>query len=96
MVATHTAVPQSQVKLPNPSTKIYKCLLVVYAAYPGTILTQDVMTRAELNSKETAALMVLLMARGLVSRLEERRGLAGGSVWILTKTALNLIERKES
>lgn len=85
------AVPQREARLPAQDTKIYRCLLAVASCWPSTTLTQDIACSASLNGKETSALMAVLSARGLVERLEERRGLVGGSVWRLTKTAACLM-----
>lgn len=85
------AVSQREARLPAQNTKIFRCLTAVRNRWPHTTLTQEVATAAQLNGKETSALMAVLSARGLVERLEERRGLVGGSVWKLTKVAAILL-----
>jgi len=85
------AVKQDQVQLPQKGTKIHRCLSAVVYAYPETIMTSGIASFAELQSKETASLVVALMARGLVERVQERRGLAGGSIWTLTHATKKLI-----
>ena len=85
------AVPQQEARLPAQNTKIYRCLLAVSQCWPHTILTLEVAAAAKLNGKETSALMAVLSARGLVERIEERRGLVGGSIWHLTKVAAVLL-----
>ena len=91
MTVMTAAVSQREARLPAQNTKIYKCLSAVATCWPSTILTLEIATRSSLNGKETSALMAVLAARGLVERLEERRGLVGGSVWKLTKTAAQLL-----
>lgn len=91
LTVMHSAVPPREARLPAQNTKIYKCLLAVAQCWPATTFTHDVALCACLNGKETSALMAVLSARGLVERLEERRGLAGGSVWRLTTVAARLM-----
>jgi len=83
------------VTLPSKGTKIYKCLLAVRNAHPATILTGGIADKAGLRGKETASLVVTLMGRGLLERVEARRGLLGGSVWRLTVIAKKLLKVKE-
>jgi hypothetical protein len=92
MTILHTAVQESDVRLPAQGTKIYKCLVVISMSWPGTIKTMEVAKHAELNGKETAALINVLSARRLVERIEERRGLIGGSVWRLSRDAAHLLK----
>lgn len=80
------------VTLPSQGTKIYKCLLAVRNSHPATILTGGIAEHAGLKGKETASLVVTLMGRGLLERVEARRGLLGGSIWKLTVTAKRLLK----
>lgn len=91
----NAAVPQREARLPAQDTKIYKCLLAVAHSWPRTIMTLEVAHAAQLHGKETSALMAVLSARGLVERLEERRGLIGGSIWQLTPTAASMMQLKK-
>ena len=96
MTIMTAAVSQREARLPAQDTKIYKCLLAVAQSWPSTIMTLEVAHVARLHGKETSALMAVLSARGLVERLEERRGLVGGSIWQLTTTAAGMMQlRKE-
>lgn len=75
----------ADIAMPATGTKYRRCLLAVG---PGVaITTTEIACAAGLNTKETAAMLVTLMARGLVERTEERRGLPGGSRWRWTVTA---------
>jgi hypothetical protein len=96
MTVMTAAVPQRDARLPAKDTKIHRCLMAVVNCWPQTIITQDIARRSSLNGKETSALMAVLSARGLVERLEERRGLVGGSVWKLTKSAAVLLRLERS
>lgn len=80
------------VTVPAKGTKIYKCLLAVRNAHPATILTGGIAKQAGLKGKETASLVVTLMGRGLLERVQARRGLLGGSVWRLTLVAKKLLK----
>ena len=83
------------VTIPSHGTKIYKCLLAVRNAHPATILTGGIAEEAGLRGKETASLVVTLMGRGLLERVEARRGLLGGSIWKLTVIAKQLLKVKK-
>lgn len=83
---------KSPVKMPSKGTKIRRCLEAVRDLWPNTIRTLEIATLAGLHGKETSALMAVLAARGLVQRLEERRGLVGGSIWSLSDIAVEHIE----
>lgn len=96
LTVMNAAVGQREARLPAQNTKIYRCLSAVASHWPATIHTLEVAGCARLNGKETSALMAVLSARGLVERLEERRGLVGGSIWRLTKTAEQLLRLKRS
>ena len=78
------AVGQSDVKIPAIGTKIHKCLLSVAQSHPKPIQTADVVQQTSLTIKETSALLITLMARGLIIRHEGRHGMKGGSTWLLS------------
>lgn len=88
------AVQQDQVQLPQTGTKIHRCLMAVAEQYPRPIKTAVIAKDAGLQSKETASLVVALMARGLLERVEERRGLTGGSIWELSHATKKLLKLK--
>ena len=87
MVITTAVVKQSDVVLPQRSTKIYRCLSSVGRRFPALVMTASVARDTGLHNKETAALLIALQARGLVKRASERRGMTGGSEWTLTPAA---------
>lgn len=86
------AVRQSDVVLPQVGTKTRRCLMAVHGAWPTDITTSEVATAARLENKETSALLMTLMARGLVERVSERRGLLGGSEWRVTVATRELLK----
>lgn len=92
MTVMSTAIPQNEVKLPRPGTKMRKCLNAVAEAYPHEITTSEIANRAELKLKITSALLTPLMYRGLVERVKERCGVKGGSSWELTVKARELLK----
>jgi hypothetical protein len=89
-VMTAAVAPQ-EARLPARDTKIHRCLMAVVDGWPRSLLTQDIATASNLSGKETSALLAVLAARGLVERLEERRGLIGGSVWVLTRSTAQML-----
>jgi hypothetical protein len=58
-------------------------------------MTADVARTTQLTNKETAALLIALMARGLIQRASERRGVVGGSEWKLTTPAETFFVRRK-
>lgn len=89
----HSTVRRSEVVLPQMGTKTRKCLTSVANAWPKERNTSEVAQDAGLQNKETASLLMTLMAKGLVERVSERRGLLGGSEWrvtVPTRELLNL------
>lgn len=90
-----SAVKPSEVVLPQKGTKTRRCLFALVNHYPRKLNTSQVARSTWLDNKETSALLTTLMARGLVERVSERRGLLGGSDWQLTHTAITIIKPKE-
>ncbi len=88
------AVKQSDVVLPRRSTKIYMCFASIGRKFPRPTMTADVARDTKLNSKETAALLIALQARGLIKRHSERRGIVGGSEWLPTTVAEKYFSRR--
>lgn len=86
---------QSNVALPNKNTKMYRCVISVLSYYPKNINTKEVALAADLTPKETSSFLVMLMTRGILERVEGRRGLAGGSVWKLTPAAVKLLKAND-
>lgn len=86
-------VPTTKTRLPETGTKLHTCFREVAVAYPKTIASSEVIRNSGLQPKETGALLVALLARGLIERVEGRRGLPGGSIWILSSAAYNAIDK---
>ena len=93
-VITTTVVKQAEVMLPQRGTKIYRCLSMIGQQHPLAIMTANVANKTGLNNKETAALLVALMARGLIRRVSERRGMTGGSEWRLATVCETFFYRR--
>ena len=87
-------VKRHEVRVPAEGTKIYKCFRAVVDAYPKTINTSDVARTGELNNKETSALMISLMTRGLIIRVSSRKGLVGGSIWTVSDETIEILDLK--
>jgi hypothetical protein len=81
---THKPTTAPDEMLTRPGTKIHACLLTVMRYYPQNVCTAQIATECELARKETAALMIALMLRSIVDRVEDRKGIPGGSLWRLS------------
>lgn len=88
----HSTVRRVDVTLPTVGTKTRRCLSSVVGAWPRLLNTSEVAHDSGLNNKETASLLMTLMAKGLVERVSERRGLLGGSEWRATVTTRELMK----
>jgi hypothetical protein len=91
----HRTVRTEDVRLPVRTTKLYQTLLCVAESYPSAICTSDIAVHRGQNNKETASMMTLLMARGLVNRVERKRGISGGSLWAVSKETITLMKLQE-
>jgi len=88
----HRAVTRlADTTLPRKASKLYRCLLAVSESYPESTTTALVCKFTGFHMKEVSSMMLALMGRGLITRLEIRRGLVGGSVWALTVRAKSLL-----
>jgi len=84
-------IPPNRVILPKSGTKIAKCLSVVSQKYPDMASTMKVSEETGFSRDETASHLMMLMNRGLVDRVRNRRGMAGGSMWKLTTRSEQLL-----
>lgn len=87
-----SAVKASDAVLPQVGTKTRRCLMAVYLAFPLDVNTAQIAQDSGLENKETSALLMTLLARGLVERVSERRGLLGGSEWKTTVATRELLK----
>ncbi|HEY0819770.1 MAG TPA: hypothetical protein VGD46_13385 [Rhizobacter sp.] len=87
-----SATRAADVMLPEKGTKTRRCLMAVARSWPAIITTGAVAESAGLQNKETSSLLITLMARGLVERVSERRGLLGGSEWRVTTATRDLLK----
>jgi hypothetical protein len=84
------------VKLPRRDTKLWICLIELYVL-GGEATTQEI--AEALNSKESerqtmsevASQLTVLRYKGLVTPLENRKGIVGGSKWGLTQPASTML-----
>lgn len=90
----HKAVRDTAAVLPERGSKRYRCLMAVYSGFPEAVSTEYIVERCRLTSKETSAFLIALMVRGLVDRVERRKGFPGGSLWRLSTGAEALLVTK--
>lgn len=96
------------VKLPKQGTNLHKTLVVLsilpegtskeitdrlnelngYLRAPGMLLRRDLL----LTVSDVSSYLTILKSKSLVDRSEVRRGVSGGSSWVLTETAIELLE----
>ena len=76
---------KDDVPLPLKNRSQQKCLLAIYKAYPDPVRTAQIAAHTNHKNKETYGFVAALVSKGLVERVEERKGLAGGSSWTLTE-----------
>ena len=73
------------IKMPLENPNHYKCLLAIYKTYPDPVQTAQVAAHCGFENKPTYGFIASLLSKGLVERVEERKGLPGGSSWTLTE-----------
>lgn len=91
-----------EVKLPRAGTNFSKTLLVLSVLPEGT--SAEITCRLnDLNGKffedeegwltvsDVSSYLTILRSKGLVDRVEIRRGVVGGSTWTLTDAAIDLM-----
>lgn len=79
----------TQTTMPRNGSKLHSCLSMLVANAP--IRTGDLAEMLEQTTSDTATQLAMLGVRGLVSILENRKGISGGSVWGPTRIALKIL-----
>jgi len=79
----------NNITIPRDGTMLSKCLLAVARNYP--IRTVEVAHVVSCPSGDTATQLTILGGRGLITRTTYLRGLPGGSTWVLTPRARELL-----
>jgi len=87
------------VTLPRDDSKLYRCLVQLVAL--ETANTREIADNLNLRGKgvqtvsEVASQLTVLRIKGLAVTIIDRKGVAGGSTWEPTPTALKLLGRSE-
>ena len=77
-------------RLPKKGTKLYACLIFV-AEHEGC-RTGDVAMSMKDSASKVATQLTVLMCRGYITRVDTRRGVAGGSSWELTAATKKILQ----
>lgn len=88
----HNAVNED-VRLPRPDTHLWWTVMVVAGLQPAT--SQEITERLIdfgrlLSVSDVSSYLTILRSKGLVKTTESRRGILGGSTWILTDRCAQL------
>jgi chorismate synthase len=75
--------------LPRRGTKLSITLGALAGVDKGT--TRQIADRTGQSSNDTASQLTVLQGRGLVERMNHKRGVEGGSTWMLTILASKLL-----
>jgi hypothetical protein len=84
-------VHKTQVSLPKPDSKLHETLSVLAVYYPTRMSTAEIAKQTGHNTKDTTSELSVLDHKALVERVEERKGLPGGSIWTLTNNGARLL-----
>jgi len=84
IVTTHVT-PEADITMPKVGTKLGLCLASL--ADNGTSTTGVVSRDVSLTPADTATQLTILSCRGLVEKVEENKGVHGGSTWKLSRAA---------
>ena len=78
-------------RMPEKGTKLSRCLGYVAAQYPKTVTTRNLCGISGQNTSDVSSQLIVLMHKGLIERVEARPGTKGGSVWTVTRRALDAL-----
>lgn len=82
---------REEFKMPEKGTKLSTCLGYVAAQYPKTVTTRDLCGVSGENTSDVSSQLIVLMHKGLIERIEARPGTKGGSIWRVTRRALDAL-----
>lgn len=86
---------KAEFKMPDPGTKLARCLGFVASIYPGTATTKQLCWESKQSVSDVSSQLIVLMHKGLVERVVARPGASGGSVWRVTRRAVEALKLKE-
>jgi hypothetical protein len=95
IIIDHTEKPED-VNLPRQGTKLWECLIALYVLESAS--TADITAQVNLDKEkkydtnEVSSHLTVLRYKGLVVVTEFRKGLPGGSTWVLTGAATQLLQ----
>lgn len=82
--------------LPRQGTKLWQCLLALASLESAStaVITEQVNedNSVEYDTNEVSSHLTVLRYKGLVMVTEFRKGLPGGSTWVLTAVAIKLLK----
>jgi hypothetical protein len=98
IVIDHSEKPED-VTLPRQGTKLWECLIALSVLESASTadITQQVNQGKEAkgyDTNEVSSHLTVLRYKGLVVVTEFRKGLPGGSTWILTAAASKLLRAR--
>ena len=95
IVIDHSEKPED-VTLPRQGTKLWECLIALYALESASTadITEQVNHGKQVgyDTNEVSSHLTVLRYKGLVVVTVFRKGLPGGSTWVLTEAAAKLLK----
>lgn len=95
MVIDHVEKPED-VTLPRQGTKLWQCLITLHdlrsASTAGITTHVNASYGVQYDTNEVSSHLTVLRYKGLVMVTEFRKGLPGGSTWVLTVAAGKLMK----
>lgn len=82
---------REEFRMPEAGTKLARCLGFVATRYPKTVTTRDLCGISGQNTSLVSSQLIVLMHKGLIERVEARPGTKGGSVWTITRRAIEAL-----
>lgn len=86
------AAATPEVELPRKGSKLAAIFWAVVGEFPGEVTTARVAYLAREDTSNAASRLTVLMSKGLLERTAERRGMAGGSSWVLSYKAQQILK----
>lgn len=84
-------IPKTELTLPKRESKLYETLSILATYYPAKLSTGEISQATGHTVTDTASELAVLDHKSLVEKIEERKGLPGGSIWALTNSGAKLL-----
>lgn len=94
-IEVHLITSPREPILARDGSRTSVCLGVLSDLYPSPASTLEIAKRCKFSVKDVSWMLTGLVIRGVADRTEARKGLAGGSRWVLSSYAAQRLRLQE-